>query len=54
VFTAQRQYVLLSASEDERSLWVFAFQWIIDEQLRVKNHKKEVEETAEKFKKLSI
>ena len=31
----EREYVLFSASEDERTLWVFTFTWIIKESLRL-------------------
>ena len=53
IVTTQRKYELLSASEDERSLWIFAFKWIIQEQKRMNDKKKEIEDTAQRFKNLS-
>ena len=51
--TFKRDYELLAASEDERSLWIFAFKWIINEQVRLYSKKREIENTAQRFKNLS-
>ena len=31
----QRKYELFSASDDERTLWIFVFNWIINENERI-------------------
>ena len=49
----QRNFVLFTASEDEKTLWLFAFKTIIKENQK---HQKELEmeqETARKFKRLT-
>lgn len=51
--TVKRDYELLAASEDERLLWIFAFNWIITEQNRLCSKKKEIEDTAQRFKNLT-
>ena len=51
--TVKRDYELLAASEDERLLWIFAFNWIITEQNRLSSKKQEIEDTAQRFKNLT-
>ena len=49
-----REYHLYSASEDERTLWVFTFYWIIKESLRLKSRKDEKEKARDMFRKLPV
>ena len=50
----QCTYNLYAPSEDERTLWVFVFKWIIEENKRIQKLKSEDQELAKKFTQLTL
>ena len=49
----QRTFDLFAASEDERTLWIFVFNWIIKENKRIEDLKERDNKLADQFKKLT-
>ena len=52
-FTIQcrdRRFYLFAASEDERTLWIYALAWIIKENIRIKDRKELHAQTQQMFK----
>ena len=42
----------MAASDDERYLWMYAINWIINEQKKLIERQTEIKKTAQKFKNL--